>query len=361
MTRVLVIEGSGNLWGSERALIDLVRDPSSCEFAVCCPPDTPLVRELEALGVRVLPYFIAGLHKMGRWRRAQAAVGVLRACLEFRPDVVHLNHGGAYMTALPATVLLGLPITAHIRLFEEVAYLAARRPKAARLRGLVAISHAVEAEIGRHPQLSGIDVSLIYDGYSQNPPTGRAPRRRARRIVCAGRVEPMKRQDLLLEAVGLLRDEGVEVECLIAGDGDPEFVDRLKRRSAGKDAMAVDWLGFVSDMPNLLRSTDVLAFPSERETLGRVILEAWAAGAVPVVYAGSGGAAEIVLGATGGLVYDVQTPAALAAALKLALELPPPARKRMLENGQAWLGANCSQTASLEAFSRLAAQACRRA
>ena len=100
--RVLIVEPAGELWGSERALLDLIDSAKDLEIAVCCPPSTPLCAELVRRDVRIAPYFVAGLHQKSRWRRAQAALGVIRACMTFRPDVVHLNQSGAYRVALPA-------------------------------------------------------------------------------------------------------------------------------------------------------------------------------------------------------------------------------------------------------------------
>src|SRR5205809_7794510 len=106
MTRALIIEPSGNLWGSERSLLDLLRGMPETEVAVCCPPGTTLNPELEKLGICTLPYYLYGLHKKSKWHRLHAAIGVLRACLEFRPDVVHLNQSGSYKVVLLAAILL---------------------------------------------------------------------------------------------------------------------------------------------------------------------------------------------------------------------------------------------------------------
>jgi len=114
MTRTLIIEPAGGLWGSERALLDLIESAPGLEVAVCCPPRTPLAGELERRGVRVLPWFIERLHQKSRWRRALAAVGVLRACLVFRPDVIHINQSGAWRVTLPAR--RSLKIASQLRL-----------------------------------------------------------------------------------------------------------------------------------------------------------------------------------------------------------------------------------------------------
>jgi glycosyltransferase involved in cell wall biosynthesis len=353
MTRALVIEAAGNLRGSERALIDFVEGTSELEFAVCCPPRTPLCRELQKRHIRQLPYFVFGLHQKSRWRRLQAAIGVIRACLEFRPHVIHVNQGGAYKVTFPAAWLLNLPIVAHVRLFEEVAYLAEQRPDPRCLRGLIASSGAVEAEIRRFPALASVPLHRLYDAYRRvSPATADLAEGRAmRRLVCAGRVEHMKGQDLLVGALGLLKNDCTE--CLVAGDGDPAFIDELRQVAAAKSVSSIQWLGLVDDILPLLRTSWVLAFPSHRETLGRVILEAWDAGAIPVVFSGSGGAAEIVAAADGGILYDEQTPQSLAMALRKALELDGEGRNKLVHNGRLWMSTNCNSEAYGETISKI--------
>jgi hypothetical protein len=163
MTRVLVIEAAANLWGSERALLDLLAGMPNLEIAVCCPPERPLNAELEKYGIRVLPYYVYGLHQKSKWHRGRAALGVLRASLEFRPDVIYLNQSGAYKVALPAAKLFSVPIVAHIRIFEDVAYLAHQRPSSHRLRSLIAISAAVRDEIRLFQELEDIPFDHVYD------------------------------------------------------------------------------------------------------------------------------------------------------------------------------------------------------
>jgi glycosyltransferase involved in cell wall biosynthesis len=88
-----------------------------------------------------------------------------------------------------------------------------------------------------------------------------------------------------------------------------------------------------------------LVCPSYRESLGRVLFEAWDAGLVPVVWSGSGGAAEAVLASGGGLTYAAQDGASLAQTLRTLLSLAPDARVALIEAGRAWLRSNCDVTA----------------
>lgn len=352
MTRVLIIEPAGGLWGSERALLDLVGVKTDAEIAVCCPPRTSLCTELAARGVRCLPYFVAELHLKSIWARLWAALGVVRACLAFRPQVLHLNQSGAYRIIQPAARLFGLPIVGHVRIFEDAGYLARQAPNPRRLRAVIAISGAVEAGLASHSALKAIERHTIYDAYAPRtaPP---ASSNRAGRIACVGRLTPIKGQDLLVEAMAKL--EGAH--CVFLGAGEPAYEQRLRQAAAGSPA--IEWRGFVADVRPVLDESAVLACPSHREPLGRVILEGWDAGAVPVVFAGAGGSAELVSASGGGIVYADQTVEGLARALAQALALKRSESERLVERGRAWVREHCDPVHYANTMATIWRGACR--
>ncbi len=352
MTKVLVIEPAGQLWGSERALLDLMMSAPRLEFAVCCPPDKPLIAELEQRGIRCFPRIRSELHRRSRWYRLEAAMGIIAACLAFRPDVIHLNQSGCYRIARPAARLMGRTIVAHVRLFEDAAYLASCVPDAATLSGIVAVSDAVQAEIRQFDALNAIPTHRIYDAYGppRNAMIEDDPDQRSPRVACVGRVTPSKGQEVLIAAA-----ERIDAECLIIGDGELGYVAALKARSP----LNVIWIDFVAEIAPLLRTCSVLACPSYREGLGRVIFEAWHLGVVPVVFAGAGGAPEIVTAADGGLTYDTQTPESLAAAVSAALALAPSSRAQLIANGRAWMRSNIAPELFGEEMTRVLRTAAR--
>jgi hypothetical protein len=324
MLRALIIEPRGNLWGSERALLDLVADLPDVEVAVCRPPQRPLLAELELRTIRLFPYFVHAMPENGCLERLRSAVGVLRAALEFRPDVLYLNQAACYRIVLPAAVLLGLPIVL-MRVFSMTPpYLACQRPSPRRLRVVVAISEAIIEELRSFPELKVIRIERHYDAYVPGP-------------VPLPTHEP-RGQDALVEAMGLLKGDGANVECWMLGDA-----SALSWNScAGAPPM---WAAAPHASPGLARATTLsrASAPARRyrEGLGRVIFEAWDAGAVPIVCSNSGGPAEIVTAADAGVVYEEQSPQALAAGITRALALPRDEMARMVANGRAWLAANC--------------------
>jgi glycosyltransferase involved in cell wall biosynthesis len=356
--RVLVIEPAGQLWGSERALLDMIESVAEIEFAVCCPPDGPLLQELLRRGTRALPYFISELHRKSRWRRLVAVFGVLRAIFAFRPDVLHVNQAGAYRVALSASRPFHIPVVCHVRLFEDVSYLAARRPNPERLKSMIAISGAVAEEIASFPALAAIPVHKLYDAYQPVSLPETPGRRKQNLIVCAGRIAAIKGQEVLISALAHSSKFPPGTECLIAGNGESSYIARLKQKASESEDVAIKWLGFIEDIFAVLRSAGVLACPSHREPLGRVVFEAWNAGAVPVVFAGAGGSAEIVAAADGGLVYDEQTPECLAHALSKAMALECAEKDRLIANGRAWMKKECAPEQYGRAVAAVLERAC---
>ena len=145
-----------------------------------------------------------------------------------------------------------------------------------------------------------------------------------------------------------------DVECLFIGEG-PELFGRQLRNLAdsGPGATHIHWLGMRTDVLSLLTTCMALVCPSHAEPLGRVIYEAWDAGAVPVACKSSGGAAEIIAAADGGILYAEQTPASLAQALLAAMRLPPDEAARLVANGRLWMAQHCDQAAYGAAMAKI--------
>lgn len=129
-------------------------------------------------------------------------------------------------------------------------------------------------------------------------------------FVFAGRLVPMKRVDLLLQAMGALPPD--DAVLWVVGDG--PLRGALEQEAAG---LPVRFLGFrnQSEMPALLAAADVLVLPSERDTWGMVVNETLATGGRALVSASAGCGPDLSRFAP---VVQVFPPGGLAAALVAA-------------------------------------------
>ena len=143
------------------------------------------------------------------------------------------------------------------------------------------------------------------------------------RIVSIGRIVPNKALTDLVRALGRVRD--VEWSLVIAGEPNPDemarleaLVDDLKLRDRVTFALDFD----EHDLPQMLGSAALAAFPSRGEGFGIALLEAMAAG-VPLL-ANRIPAHEWLLGETlAGQVIDFGDPDAAAASIRTLLGAGP--------------------------------------
>lgn len=127
------------------------------------------------------------------------------------------------------------------------------------------------------------------------------------RIAFASLFVDYKGPQVLAEALALLADRGLDVECVFAGDVlDPQLFDAVRQRCAALGfGDRVRFPGFLDrpGMARLLAQSNVLVFPSTYdEPFGITQVEAMAAG-VTVVTSATGGSREIVRDGIDGLVF----------------------------------------------------------
>jgi len=151
-------------------------------------------------------------------------------------------------------------------------------------------------------------------------------------VVCVSRLVPRKGQDVLIRAMGQVRDRVPDAALLIVGGG--PYRKALETLAADSPLGAVAFAGEVSerDLPRYYRAGDVFAMPCrtrraglEVEGWGNVFIEAAACGR-PVIAGDSGGAREALVDGVTGLLVDGSDVGAVADAVVSLLEDPERAR-----------------------------------
>lgn len=101
------------------------------------------------------------------------------------------------------------------------------------------------------------------------------------RVLLAARLVWEKGIQEYVDAARLLKQQGRDIEFLLAGTPDPGNPRSVTRAQADswQDAGDLTWLGHVDDMAQLLRTIDVMALPSYyREGVPKSLIEAAASG-----------------------------------------------------------------------------------
>jgi glycosyltransferase involved in cell wall biosynthesis len=137
-------------------------------------------------------------------------------------------------------------------------------------------------------------------------------------IMFLSRIHPKKGLELLLES---LAQNAGGAQLLIAGDGDPQYLDLLQQLvEKHKLQQDVKFVGFVQGTEKnlLLQGADLFALTSYSENFGIVVIEALAAG-TPVLLTRPVALSAAVEDAKLGYVAETNI-ASVSAALKAALE-----------------------------------------
>lgn len=254
----------------------------------------PLERRARAEGFRVHSFPATATRAGGAWRLA-------RLLGEKKFDVVHAHDPHA----LTAAWLAGAHRRSALIVHRRVAYpLTGGRIGLARYRAARRI-FAVSRFVAQSVTDSGIDPQLVeinHDGVEL--PASLAPESRLQArlrwgigaeqtvLSCVGYLLPEKGQEILIRALPAVLQRFPGARLLLAGDGPCRLPLQKLTQELGL-ASAVIFTGFLDDVGEVYRATDVFLFPSVAEPLGSALLDALAQG-LPAIAVAAGGVPEII-------------------------------------------------------------------
>jgi sugar transferase (PEP-CTERM/EpsH1 system associated) len=325
-----------NIGGLEKVVLDLTRLATRDRFdvsVVCLGEPGVLAPEFAEAGVEVHSLGACSGSRFSSLRRLR------RYLIEKRPQVVHTHNPAPHRVGGIAARLAGIPVLVHTKhgrnYPEQWRWRLASRMYSMLSHKVVAVSADaadVACRIEGIPKskvdviLNGVDL----DGYPFNPTRDRTSQRRA--IHVARLIYPTKDQVTLLRAVRIVANEEPEFVLDIVGDG-PSRELLVNLGDELKLGGHVRFLGFRSDVADLMASAEYFVLSSKKEGISLTLLEAMACG-LATVATSVGGNPEVVADGETGLLVPPESPEALAKAM-LALLRNPAAADRMGVAGRA--------------------------
>jgi glycosyltransferase involved in cell wall biosynthesis len=120
-------------------------------------------------------------------------------------------------------------------------------------------------------------------------------------VICVGRLARYKGQDVILEALMPICDEK-NLSILFVGDidnhvrGTHEMLNNMRKKISSKNLDSrIKFVGFRSDILELMSISDVLVHAATKESFGLVLAEAMAAG-LPIISSNVEGIPEVLYG-----------------------------------------------------------------
>ena len=324
---------SGDLWGgAESQLLFLVRAQIDLGDAVHV---VLLNQGLLADRLRDERVPIA-MYPESRLNTLSLLAGIYQQCAELRPDVVHTHRIKENVLGALAARFAGVPVcvrTAHGDAEHALKWYQLRKQVARFMErvlvfGLHDVTAAVSQELADklqrrwlHGRIEVVRNGVDPDRIRRDAATGiqtlpTVPG--AVRICMIGRLVPVKRVDLFLDACSdLTRLVDRPVHAFVIGDG-PLRVN-LEKRALGFPRLTCTFTGFVEKSAAWLRKMDLMVITSDHEGLPMSLLEAFALG-VRVVSRPVGGITALLVDGRLGRLVDSDRSAQVAAAMAAELQ-----------------------------------------
>jgi glycosyltransferase involved in cell wall biosynthesis len=183
----------------------------------------------------------------------------------------------------------------------------------------IAISQGLAQYLAETEGFDEENFEIVHYGISPNgaaaPYAGTEPR-----LLCIGRLIPIKGHLVLLRALAQARTQVPAVRLDVAGRGPLEPALKAYVRELDLED-AVRFLGFISPVQSAIENAAIVVVPSLGEGFGMVALEAMERGR-PVIASAVGGLPEIVADGETGLVVPPADAEALAEAMVALAEAP---------------------------------------
>ncbi|WP_449281015.1 glycosyltransferase [Leucobacter sp.] len=350
---VLIANPSADLYGSDRMALETARGliAHGYRVVVTCSIDGPLVPAMRELGadVRVLAAPVVRksmLRPRGLLELiAQIATSLprmRRLIREVRPQFVLANTVTIPFWTVAAR-LRRTPALVYVHEAEASLRPAARRLLTAPLRLADGVIYNSETSrrVSPVPALEKRRRTRVVINGVPGPEGLVGPRSELApplRAVFVGRLSPRKGPDLLIDAAGLLRDEGIDVAVELVGDVFPGYEwyeSELRRRATELELEhRIAFGGFQPSVWAALARADVAVVPSRSdESFGNVVVEAALSGR-PVVVADHSGLREASTGLAAAIRVPMDDAAAVAAGLRRVRDEWPALRDAALQDAE---------------------------
>jgi len=354
--KVLFVSPSASAYGSERSMLTLLR-ARQFEAEVVCPGGGTLEQELQQLEIPVHPL---EFNKYSLWQNPFWHFGFYsrfrRILKANQSDVVVINLDGNTPLVTLAAVRARIPIVRFSRFEFKPPTRWLDRWCWLKARAIICPSELVKQQVLTWAPLKFHSrVHRFYDSYAggfATPQATAAFRREFRlgddkTIGYIGRLHRGKRIETAIEALAEVRKKVSNARLLIIGGaGSPDetaYKGELQQLAIDlgvREAVAFTGYRPAEDIPAAIASIDVCVLPSNSESFGMVIMEAWSQG-VPTVASNVGGICEISQASGGGYLVPVDDAGAFARQLLVLLTNPETATA-MGQKGKQWVNRNCA-------------------
>ena len=275
---------------------------------------------LETVATDISATRIAGLGRsISLFADLRAFFSLVAMIKREKPDVIHTHTAKAGVLGRLASIFAG-GSTIRIHTFhghllngyfsgwKTALVIAIEKFLARRTNFLIAVGNQVQEDL----LAVGVGTPTKFRTFFPGLPAPHAPAKSQSRaelnldsakIYCTfvGRLTQIKRPDRLLDTAQLLKEKKVDIEFLIAGEGD--LFEASKERVKSEN-LPVTFLGWRNDINRIFAASDIAILTSDNEGIPLTLIQAAQAG-LPIVAPRVGSIADIVIDGESGFLTSV--------------------------------------------------------
>ncbi len=351
---IIYIGHERKLGGASLCLVTMAKEMKALGHKVCVIlpfGSCPVAKVLREEGIKVYSVFFGWWMEPMYWKGGMklcfavlyrlewlAVWRISRIAKKEKADIIHSNTS-VIDVGCRAALKCQIPHIWHFREFGDLdhrlVFLKGRKESLRFISESQSYNIYISKSLRNHySDLPNLDKQncVIYDGVSPRYLNYTEKNEKEDKVffLIAGNFQRNKRQDIVVKAVKILNDEGIDNYKVIMAGGiadtkdSRQYVRELKKYIEKEKLEHIEMAGYVSDMNALRRKVHVEIVPSVMEAFGRVTVEAMLSGN-PVLASDTGANKELIEEGKTGWFFKEGDAAALAEKMKYIL-----ANKKMI-------------------------------
>ncbi|MBL7703050.1 MAG: glycosyltransferase family 4 protein [Ferruginibacter sp.] len=313
--KLLVIAGGTYIYGAEKVTLDVMKGLSKEGYEVNAIisgwNDGAFAKALDGLQVKYHPLKLGWYYTSKIWWSLDSLVHYPGAIIRFLRIRKKIKDWPVYIISFRQVILLWPFFKKKIVYHVHDANAGSRQSRYflriidRKVIKFIAISEFIKEDLvacGISPD----KIEVICNGIEILPETQKTTKHPGPlSIGIVGQVIERKGHFTLIEAINLLVKKGMDVQLIIAGGGDVNFIEKLKIQIAELGLIQrIEWRGFKKEIKEIYAGIDVLIAPTMLpEPFGLIAIEANMLG-IPVIVSNKGGFKETVVNGSNGFLTE---------------------------------------------------------
>jgi glycosyltransferase involved in cell wall biosynthesis len=262
------------------------------------------------------------------WSHFATILALKRICQKWQPDILVAHGFSEHIWGRMAGLWAQVPALVHVEHNSRERYTAWRLKLslwlASKTDALVGVSEGVKSrliELGfPKDKCTAISNGVDWSKFQQGP--SRAWSQRLPHVIMASRFAKQKDQPTLIQAMRILKAQQVQTRLSIAGLGKNRLLQQSQKISANWGlTQHIDFLGHVSNMPELLAKHQIFVLSTHYEGMPLALIEAMASGCA-CIGTDVVGVREVIAHGVTGLLVPENDAQAMADAIAMLLKDP---------------------------------------